>query len=138
MSKKTHVTGFTLIELMIVLTVIGILTAIVYPSYVDKVRRAKRIDAQATLVSIQLAQANYRATNTTYGTLAQVFDSVTSLQDDLYTLAITNISATSYTITATAQNDQTNDAEQGTNCTTLSIIVNGANTTKSPVNCWIN
>jgi len=46
--------GFTLIEMMIVVAVIGILSAIAYPSYTEYVRRGHRADARAGLLQAQL------------------------------------------------------------------------------------
>jgi len=45
--------GFTLIELMIVVAVVGILSAIAYPSYTEYVRRGHRADARAGLLQVQ-------------------------------------------------------------------------------------
>ena len=52
--KKHKQKGFTLIELMIVVAVVGILSAIAYPSYTEYVRRGHRADARAGLLQAQL------------------------------------------------------------------------------------
>ncbi|NRP35597.1 Fimbrial protein precursor [Marinobacterium sp. xm-d-579] len=73
-----HQKGFTLIELMIVVTIIGILAAIAYPAYQDYVLRAKRGDAMNGLAALRIAQEKYRANNVSFAT-----DSSSVLGEDL-------------------------------------------------------
>ena len=52
--------GFTLIEVMIVVVIIGILSSIAYPSYQDYVKQARRADAQASLMELaQFMERHY-------------------------------------------------------------------------------
>ena len=56
--------GFTLIELMIAVAVVGILAAIAYPSYQDSVRKARRADAKSVLLqAAQFMERNYTENN---------------------------------------------------------------------------
>jgi len=51
--------GFTLIELMIVVAIVGILAAVAYPSYQDHVRKGNRAAAQAFMMEVAQRQQNY-------------------------------------------------------------------------------
>jgi type IV pilus assembly protein PilE len=119
--------GFTLIELMIVVTVIGILAAIAYPSYQDYIRRARRIEAQSVMMDIQLMQEKYRINHVSYGGLADLG----TFPSDYYTFAISGNTVSAYTITATAKSGTSQASDSG--CTSLTL--NQAST-KTPDSCW--
>ena len=58
--------GFSLIELMIVVAIMGILSAIAIPSYVEHVRKGKRADAKVELLKLAQMQESYFVQNMSY------------------------------------------------------------------------
>ncbi len=119
--------GFTLIELMITVVIVGILAAIAYPNLVSYIQRSRRADAVAELSSIVQAQERYRSNNTAYAsTLTTVgFSGATKYYD--YTLESVSEPpfVAGYQVTARPKSDsaQAGDAQD---CATLSVRLEGS------------
>ncbi|WP_042577355.1 type IV pilin protein [Variovorax paradoxus] len=82
--------GFTLIELMITVAIVGILAAVAYPSYTEYVFRSRRVEGQNLLNDAAARQERYRAQNGSYATDVDKLKlpSGAASQNGYYTLTI--------------------------------------------------
>lgn len=136
--RQGNAKGFTLIEILVVVAVLGLLAAIALPAYSNYTMRSNRAEARATLVeAAQIAERFFVRNNTYVGAGA---DLPASSPHGLYTIAFNAPAATQFTITATAARSQVRD----TGCAVLTINHlgarqsqdnNGVDTTGA-VNCW--
>ena len=114
--------GFTLIELMIAIAVIGVLAGAALPSFEAQLHKARRIDALVALVQTQAAQERHRSNGGSYGTLAAI-GAAPSSPAGHYALQTAASDADGYEVLATATGSQARDAA----CRHLKLSVSGAN-----------
>ncbi len=132
-------TGFTLIEMMIVVAIMGILGAIALPAYQDQIRKSKRAEGQNLLLDAASKQQRYFSDNIGFASrmseLGYAADSVTSTSE-AYTVTVDRAAAdgSSFTLLATALNDQINDGCK--NLTLTSTGVKGRSGTIPLKECW--
>lgn len=128
---STGVRGFTLIEVLIVVAILGILSAIAFPQYYSYVEKARRADAQVALMIEVQTLERCRATSSTY-VGCNVSDEESP--ESHYQISVTT-NTSSFTLTATGQNSQAQDAD----CRVMSITSQGIrNPSPSTSACWPN
>lgn len=131
-AKNKKTLGFTLMELMITVAIIGILAGIAYPSYTEFVLRSNRSEAQRELMRYASLQEQVFVDTRAYASdMKGLGESTATIRTESknYLIRVLNQTTTTFTLRAIAKNNQVND----TGCVRLNINHLG---TKTPASCW--
>ncbi len=125
--QSTKNRGFTLVEIMIAISITAILVAIALPSYQNSVMKARRSDAQTALLNFAGDAERIYTLSNSYATAALPADT------DFYTFSFpVAVTATTFTIRATPTSLQSDDG-----CGTMNLNHTGQKTrTGSQSDCW--
>ena len=121
---KVRQGGFTLIEMMVVVLIIGILSAVAFPSYVSYVQKSRRFEAQAALYEVAARMERYYTEKNTYADAEEPSDT------SHYEISFVSPPAQTYVIQAVPQGKQGEDG-----CGTLTLAHTGAYTPTTN-GCW--
>ena len=116
-TQKIRCTGFSLIELMIVVAIIAIISAVAFPAYKKQTLKGHRVDAKSAVLEAAAREEKFFATNNKYSSTATDLNyaalpfNVVSGTQTVYVLSIAvNAAGSTYTVTATPSGDQQGDA----------------------------
>lgn len=132
-----NLAGFTLLELMIVVLIIGVLSGIATSYFGDNVQKSRRTDARTTLLSTASTLEKCKAI---YGTFNNANCSIASgasidSAEGYYSIAATS-AATTFSLTASPVSGKSQ--EKDTDCKTISVNNLGEQTATGddPTTCW--
>ena len=116
--------GFSMLEMVFSLSVVGILSSIAYPAFSSTLAAARRSDALVALMTVQTAQERFRANHEAYGELSELNLGGTSAAGH-YDIVVESASPSGYSVRAAAVGAQRRD----TACQQLRLTMDGLNLT---------
>jgi len=128
--------GFTLIELMVVVAIVGIIAAIAYPSYRSSIIKTRRAEGQTALTEAQARMERCFTRYNAYDNAACTGIFPLDSENGWYQVNTTAVAATSFTLAAAPQRAQASD---DADCGTLSLThtgVRGASGSGGIDVCW--
>ncbi len=131
--------GFSIVELMIVMVVIGILAGVSMPAYRDYVQRAQRADATAALLRIAAAQEKFYLQNNTYTVnlvAPPVGIGIPNTEHGYYNLQVTVANATNFTAQAVPIGGMGQAADADCQLFTIDEQGNRGSAPNPPNDCW--
>lgn len=130
--------GFTLIELMIVVIIIAVLAAIAYPAYINHTVNTRRAAATACLTEFSQFMERYYTTNMTYVGAALPATGCANELSIFYTFSLAGApTASAYSVQAVPQGQQA--ARDGAKCGTLTLNqlgAEGVSGSAGVAECW--
>ena len=135
MQMRKYIGGVTLLELMIVVVILGTLTAIAYPNYREFAARAKRTEAKALLLEIAANQEKFYLQNQTYGTLTDLGYAADTIPTDSGSYDVT-INGVPDSSNFDAQADYLLGGSEAAKCLTFNIDGRGSKTSWPNTECW--
>lgn len=139
--------GFSLIELMVAVAILAIVAGVAVPAYMGYLQQARRSEAMSFLNTVLSEQQKYRSQCEQYAeTLTGAYNCASGdynlgLSSDMtgegfYKVSITEASTTGFTAQAVGQASQADDSVGGTDCSTLTLTLDGGQVTRTPTECW--
>jgi len=140
-SPSRRVAGFTLIELMVTITVAAVLVSIAVPAYTSQIRKSRRTEARTALLDLAAREERFFSTNSVYtiapANLGYAGAFPVQVGSGYYRLDVTvNPTGTAFSATATPISSQAADAAQ---CGTYTIDQAGTQTVSGGLGattCW--
>lgn len=135
---RTH-NGFTLIEMMIVVAIVGILAAVAYPAYQDYIVRTNRSIAASYLLDVATRQQQYRLDMRTFGSLTDLNMSPPRDVSKNYTIGVVGTPTATAFVVAATPNAGTIQAARDAKCGTLRLDQSGTKSVSgsgSVADCW--